>query len=126
MRRSLLSLLLLSQVGQGALAEPAPAWAEDAVHTLEERQLIQGYPSQSEAGAPAMTRDEMAELLNRVDVQRVHEDSATASKSELKTVQDEVSGIRQDLEEMDARTEDLEQDEEQLKQRRDQTRRPGL
>ncbi len=126
MRRSLLSLLLLSQVGQGVMAEPAPTWATDAVQTLEERQLIKGYPSHAESSDRPMTRDEMAELLNRVDVQRVEEDSATASKPELKTVQDEVSGIREDIEAMNTRTEELERDEDQLKERQSDTNRPSL
>lgn len=126
MKRSLLAMLLLGQLSQTASADPAPEWAQDAVDTLQQRGIIRGYPDGSIDGDRPATRDELAELIERLDQERLKTEAGFAPSSDLDELRQESQGMLDDLNALETSVDNLEQSTDQLQQRRDEVRRPGL
>lgn len=125
MKRSLLAMLLVGQLGQASSAEPAPEWASDAVETLRQHDIIKGYPDGSIEGSRATSRNELAELLERFDQRRLQEESQFAPRSEVDALRQEAQSTLDDTNDLGTRVDNLEQNTDQLQQRRDEVRRPG-
>jgi hypothetical protein len=121
----MLAMLLLSQLGQGASAEP-PDWAQDAVETVQQRGLIQGYPSGELGGVRPMTRNELAELLDRVDEQGESEQSGFASRGDLRQTRQASQGLQDQMDTLKTRVENLEEGSGRLQQRTGEVARPSL
>ena len=125
-QKSLLAMLLIGQLGGAAPAEPAPEWAQDAVDTLQQRGIIKGYPDGSVEGSRATSRNELAELLERFDQRRLQEESQFAPRSDLDALRQEAQSTLDDTNNVGTRVDNLEQNTDQIQQRRDEVRRPGL
>jgi hypothetical protein len=126
MKKPLLTMLLISQLGQAAIAQPPPEWAKDAVETLQQRGIIEGYPDGGMGGSRPATRNELAELIERLDQERLSEEAEFSSKSDLDETRQGVSGLSEELDALDARVQNLEENTDNLQQRGDETRRPSL
>ena len=125
MKRSLLAMLLIGQLGGAAAADPAPEWAQDAVDTLQQRGIIKGYPNGSVEGSRATSRYELAEMLERFDQHRLQEESQYAPSSDLDALRQETQGLVDDTDALGVRVDNLEQNTDGLQQRREEVRRPG-
>ena len=126
MKRSLLSLLLLSQISQSSIAEPPPAWAKDATEALESQGIIQGYPDGTVDGQRPATRDEFAEMIERLDNDMTQEQEWFLDRDALKATQDDTTSLSEEINELKARTEALENRENQVEQRKGELNRPSL
>lgn len=126
MKRSLLAMLLLGSLGQPASAEPAPDWAKDAVESLKREGILQGYPEPGTDEERPANRNELAELLERLDEGRTKKEAEFAPRSELEDVRDEASRTKTEAQQLEHRIEALEESTDKLQQRRDATRRPGF
>lgn len=126
MKKSLLGMLLLGQLSQVASAEPAPEWAQDAVDTLQQQGIVRGYPDGSLKGDRPTSRDELAELIERLDQERLKGEAGLAPRTDLDGLRQETQGALDELETLETRVDNLEQGTEQLQQRRDEVRRPGI
>jgi hypothetical protein len=119
-RRTLMTLLLMGLLCPWASAEPVPEpmpeWARDAVRKLYEQGLLRGYPPGQASPAETTTRNETAELLERLDQQRLTEQAQFSDRSE----------VRQQLEELEQRVDSLEQGTDNLELRQEETARPGF
>lgn len=123
MKKSLLAMLLLGQLGGAAVADPtAPEWAKDAVEKVQEAGIMKGYPDGSIGGERPVSRDELAELLNRVDDQMEREQSWMVPKSELEQTQTEAGSLTDEIEAMNQRIDNLEGNTDKLDQRADEVR----
>ena len=126
LKRSLLLLLLFVGLGPTAGAEPAPGWAQDAVETLRQRELWQGYPEGQGEGQRALTRNELAELLQRLDEQRRRAEEAFSDRSVLEQTRVETVELGDGLDALEVRIQNLEAGTEGLRQREQETARPAL
>jgi hypothetical protein len=121
---SLLAMLLISQLGATAAADPAPDWAKDAVDTLQQRDILQGYPEGERDGGRAATRNELAELIERLDQERLESEATFSTELELDETRRQAGSVSEQIESLDARVQNLEQSTDRLDQRQDQTVRP--
>jgi vacuolar-type H+-ATPase subunit I/STV1 len=126
MKKPLLAMLLISQLGQAAAAEPTPEWARDAVETLQQRGIIKGYPDGSTGGERPVTRNECAELIERLDQERLREEAAFSSKSDLDETREAAGSLVEQIDGLDTRVQNLEEQTDHLDQRKDEVRRPSL
>lgn len=120
-KRSLLAMLLLSQMGQSASADP-PEWARDAVDAVQQRGIMKGYPDGSLDGERPVTRNELAEIIERLDQQRLREESAFTTQAELDEAREATSGLVEQIDALDTRVENLEDNTDRLQQRNDEVR----
>ncbi len=126
MKRSLLAMLLVGQLGGTASAEPTPEWAKDAVDTLQQKGIMQGYPDGETSGQKATTRNEAAEIFERTDQQRLSEEEQYAPRSEADELRQEIQAVQQGSSDLETRVENLEQNTDNLEQREEQTARPRI
>lgn len=126
MKRSLLAMLLVGQLGGAASAEPTPEWAKDAVDTLQQKGIMQGYPDGETGGGQATTRNEAAEMFERTDQQRLSDEEQFAPRSEVEDLRQEIEGVQQGSSDLETRVENLEQNTDNLDQREEQTARPRI
>jgi hypothetical protein len=129
-RRTLMTLLLMGLLCPWASAEPVPEpmpeWARDAVRKLYEQGLLRGYPPGQASPAETTTRNETAELLERLDQQRLTEQAQFSDRSEVEATSTEANELRQQLEELEQRVDSLEQGTDNLELRQEETARPGF
>lgn len=126
MKRSLLAMLLVGQLGGAASAEPTPEWAKDAVDTLQQKGIMQGYPDGETGGQRATTRNEAAEIIERTDQQRLRDEQQFAPRSEVDQLRQEIQEAQQGSSDLETRVENLEQNTDRLDQRDDNTARPRI
>lgn len=126
MKRSLLAMLLLGHLGQGANAEP-PEWAKDAAAEAKDRKIMRGTPHDSSLqGERPVQRDELAEILERLDVESQRNSEEFATQDELKATGRDVDSLQAELEEMNGRVESMQDQTEEIEQRDRQVSRPRL
>lgn len=95
-------------------------WAADAVKTLQEKGLIEGYPDGTFRGDRAMSRYEVAMLIARALAKLEAEQATFASKSELQELLRLAEAFREELDAMGVRVTNLEQQVERLDKRVDE------
>ncbi len=124
MKRSLLAMLLVGQLGQAVTAEP-PEWAQDAAESVQEKKIMRGTPHDSSLqGERPVKRDELAEILERLDVKQQREQEDFATKGELKSTQSSANALKNELESLNTRVETLEEKTDGLEQRDEAVTRP--
>ena len=87
---------------------PDGHWAKDAVASLAERGLLQGYTDATFKGDRAMTRWEMASVVARLMAQLEAQQSNFASKAELDALERLANNLRPELEALGVRVSALE------------------
>lgn len=125
MKTPLLSMIVIGQLSLAAVGEPAPAWAQDAVDTLQQRRILIGDPQGDVHGQRPASRNELAELLERLDQQRLNEEAEFAPASGAAELLREAGNLAEQMTSLETRVDNLEENSSQLQQRRDETRRPG-
>lgn len=124
MKRSFLAMLLLSQLGQTALAEP-PEWASDATETVQKKKIMRGIPHDpNPSGERAVKRNDLVEIFERLDLERQKDFDGFATKEELHFTRDDAQELRSEMEVLNSRVENLEQTTDVLEQRDEQVARP--
>lgn len=108
MKRSLLAMLLIGQLGQAASADPN--WANDASKEVQDRKIMRGTPHDSSLqGERPVKRDELAEILERLDQAQQSEQEEFATKEELNSTQNGATSLREEIEAVNQRVDSLEQ-----------------
>ena len=126
MKRSLLAMLLIGHLGQAATAEP-PDWAKDASAAAKDRKIMRGTPHDSSLqGERPVKRDELAEILERLDVESQRESEDFVTKDDLKSTENGVGSLKAELESMNTRIESLEERSDEIEQRDREVARPRL
>lgn len=116
---ALSSCALVGTASAAPLPEDVPSahWAKDAVATLSERGLLQGYTDATFKGDRAMTRWEMASLVARL-LNKIEEGQSNfATKAELDALQRLTDSLRPELEALGVRVTALEAQTQQLDKR---------
>ncbi len=83
-----------------ARAEEAPPWAQEAVKTLKDQGIMRGYPDGSVHGSSGITRNELAELLDRIEEQDQSLHGQAVSKDSLQELQQAADQTRASLDEL--------------------------
>lgn len=119
--RGVIFFLALASLTSASLAAPLMEredhWANDAVKTLQERGLIEGYPDGTFRGDRAMSRYEVAMLIARALAKLEAEHATFASKSELQELLQMARAFRQELDAMGVRVDNLEEQVARLDKR---------
>lgn len=113
-------LLSLALGSQSSLAQPHPA--DDSVKTLKDKGVIQGYPDGEARNDRSVTRDELAQQLERLETLLSREHDNYASKASLKLVDDLVQSIYREFDAADERVNQLEDQQNRLNQRTNKVR----
>ena len=123
MKRSLLAMLLIGQLGQAVSADPD--WANDASAEVKDRKIMRGTPHDSSLqGERPVKRDELAEILERLDQEQAREQEDFATKDELNTSNSQAIDLQDYLHSLKTRVENLEQKTDGIEQRDDAVARP--
>ena len=123
MKRSLLAMLLIGQLGQAASADPD--WAKDASSEVKDRKILRGTPHDSSLqGERPVKRDELAEILERLDQTQEREQEEFATKEDLNATHNQTIHLQDFMHSLKARVENLEQKSDSLEQRDDAVARP--
>ncbi len=101
----LLSLACLAQPAD----DRAPAAVRDAVERVQQAGLMKGYPDGKLRGNRAMTRNEVAEIMDRF--QRLYEDATRnfVTKGDLEPIRAATKNLRDTLAELEALVKPMEQ-----------------
>lgn len=105
-------------------ADEPPAWARDAVETLQREGLLEGYPGGHLDGYRAMTRYELSELVNRVQQRDQQQHANYATRQDLQELRQSAEAVRDQMDQLDGSS--LERQVDELQQRVDEMGRPGL
>lgn len=125
MKRSLLAMLLIGQLGQAANADPN--WANDASKEVKDRKIMRGTPHDSSLqGERPVKRDELAEILERLDQAQEREQEEFATKEDLNATQRGATSLREEIEAVDERVDNLEQKSDNIEQRDKAVTRPRI
>ena len=103
-----------------AAAQPHPA--EDSVKTLEQKGVLKGYPDGQTRGNRSITRDELAQQLERLEALLSRQQQNYASKASFEAVQSVAEALYKEYDAVDTRVEQLERSQDHLRQRSDQVR----
>lgn len=94
-------------------------WARDAVGTLQDRGLVEGYPDGAYKGDRAMTRDEAADLLSALRALMDEQQARLGSKQDLQDLEQQVEALHDALEGTGTSVDGLEQRVESLEKTTD-------
>lgn len=97
MRRTLCIGLLLLSCHLG-WAQPQESFGQDATNTLTERGVLKGRPDGSQQGAQAVTRTELAEIMDRLERLLSSQHEEYAGLASLDLVRSALQELREDLE----------------------------
>ncbi|MCL5773212.1 MAG: S-layer homology domain-containing protein, partial [Firmicutes bacterium] len=96
---------------------PANVWARDAVAALAAKGIVEGYPDGTYKGDRAATRYEMAAVAARI-VAKMEADAANyATKADLETIRGLVQSLREELDALGVRVNNLEDNLSKLDKR---------
>lgn len=119
-RRILFSIALLSAVASAAPLFPDVPdnhWAKDAVAALAAKGLVEGYPDGTFKGDRAASRWETAMIVARLLAKMEQAHSTFATKSELEELRKLTTALREELDALGVRVDNLEESVGRIDQR---------
>lgn len=125
MRILLRSLLVFTLLAAPVQADPAPLWVRDAWESLLRVGLLKGYPDGQVGGERPVGRDELSELLERLDQWRHRRETLLAPAEDLPSLRADLKSLREAQGSLTERVDNTETTTFELEDRQEQLDRPG-